>query len=69
MRNEDLSENKRKELEADLEEVAKLLTTSKEQLMHLRTHNRKSFIFVVALMFVIFMVYMLYIMVNGSKFW
>ncbi|XP_018570522.1 uncharacterized protein LOC108910419 [Anoplophora glabripennis] len=68
LNNESLPENKQKLIERELQEVRKLLKTHEDQLAHLRTHNRKTFIFVVALMFVIFTVYMLYILVGGSDF-
>ena len=66
--NESLPENKQKLIERELEEVRKLLQTHEDQLAHLRTHNRKTFVFVVALIFIIFTVYMLYILVGGNDF-
>lgn len=63
--NETVTDDKAKmaRLERELEEVRKLLKTHKEQLAHLRTHNRRSFVFVVALMFVIFAIYSFYVLV------
>ncbi|CAH1170340.1 unnamed protein product [Phaedon cochleariae] len=68
LKNENLPEVQQKAVERELEEVRKLLRTHEEQLAHLRTHNRKSFVFVVALIFIIFTVYMLYVLVGGSTF-
>ncbi|XP_074030201.1 uncharacterized protein [Leptinotarsa decemlineata] len=66
LRAESLPENKQRVIELELLEVRKLLKTHEDQLTHLRTHNRKTFIFVVALMFVVFTVYMLYVLVGGE---
>ncbi|VEN55866.1 unnamed protein product [Callosobruchus maculatus] len=68
LQNENLSESKQKQLQQEVEEVRKLLKTHEDQLAHLRTHNRTTFVFVVCLMFIIFAVYMLYILVRGSEF-
>ncbi|KAG5888619.1 hypothetical protein JTB14_022635 [Gonioctena quinquepunctata] len=64
---ESLPENKRKIIELELCEVRKLLKTHEDQLAHLRTHNRKTFVFVAALMFVIFTVYMLYVLFGEER--
>ncbi|KAJ8925210.1 hypothetical protein NQ315_001396 [Exocentrus adspersus] len=65
LESETLPESRHKLLETELKEVRKLLRTHEDQLGHLRTHNRKTFIFVVALMFVIFSLYMFYVLVVG----
>nr|CAH7751485.1 unnamed protein product [Callosobruchus chinensis] len=67
-KNENLSESKHKQLQQEVEEVRKLLKTHEDQLAHLRTHNRTTFVFVVCLIFIIFAVYMLYILVRGDEF-
>lgn len=61
--NESVPDEKAKMIRTELEEVRKLLKTHEAQLAHLRTHNRKTFIFVVALIFVIFSIYSFYILV------
>ncbi|XP_056635078.1 uncharacterized protein LOC130444101 [Diorhabda sublineata] len=58
-----LEENKKNQIQQELVEVRKLLQTHEEQLAHLRTHNRKTFILAVSLIFIIFAVYMLYILI------
>nr|CAH7763171.1 unnamed protein product [Callosobruchus chinensis] len=68
LKNENLSESKHKQLQQEVEEVRKLLKTHEDQLAHLRTHNRTTFVFVVCLIFIIFAVYMLYILVRGDEF-
>ncbi|CAH1961245.1 unnamed protein product [Acanthoscelides obtectus] len=68
LKTENLSENKQKLLQQEVEEVRKLLKTHEDQLAHLRTHNRATFVFVVCLVFIIFAVYMLYILVKGDQF-
>lgn len=60
--NETVTDEKAKIVRTELEEVRKLLKTHEEQLAHLRTHNRQTFIFVVALMFVIFTLYSFYVL-------
>lgn len=62
--NETVTDEKAKIVKRELEEVRKLLKTHEEQLAHLRTHNRKTFVFVVALMFVIFAVYSFYVLIS-----
>ncbi|KAJ8985121.1 hypothetical protein NQ317_012772 [Molorchus minor] len=68
LNNESLPENKQKLIQLELEEVRKLLKTHEDQLAHLRKHNRRTFVFVIALTFTIFTVYMLYILIGGSDF-
>lgn len=60
--NETVTDEKAKIVRRELEEVRKLLKTHEEQLAHLRTHNRKTFVFVVAFMFVVFALYSFYIL-------
>ena len=62
-----LTEEKEITFQTELEEVRKLLSTYESQLAHLRTHNRSSFVFVVALFFIFFSLYALYILVFGIE--
>lgn len=64
--NETVTDEKAKIVRRELEEVRKLLKTHEEQLAHLRTHNRRTFVFVVALMFVIFAIYSFYVLITMS---
>ncbi|KAF7267964.1 hypothetical protein GWI33_018864 [Rhynchophorus ferrugineus] len=48
-----LPEQKEKLLRLELEEVRKLLNSHKEQLAHLRTHNRNTFVLLEKLVFLI----------------
>ncbi|CAH0547775.1 unnamed protein product [Brassicogethes aeneus] len=62
----DLPESKQKEIKTELDEVRKLLATNEEQLAHLRTHNRKSFVFVASIMFIFFTFYVMYVLMFGT---
>lgn len=64
--NETVTDEKAKIVKRELEEVRKLLKTHEEQLAHLRTHNRRTFFFVVALMFVIFAIYSFYVLISTA---
>lgn len=61
----DMPEEKKKMIRQELEEVRKLLATNESQLAHLRTHNRKSFLFIVCLLFICFTLYVLYVLLFG----
>lgn len=64
----DLPESKKSDLQRELVEVRKLLSTNEEQLSGLHKQNMKSFYIVVAFAFVCFAVYLLYILVEGRDF-
>lgn len=67
LRNETNSEQE-DDIRKQLAEVRKLLATNEELLSGLHKHNRTSFVFAIALCFVVFVVYMLYILVAGYDF-
>ncbi|GJQ79592.1 hypothetical protein Trydic_g16434 [Trypoxylus dichotomus] len=66
-------ENKLREIDNDdlrreLQEVQKLLNTNEDLLHSLHKRNTGSFIFGAVIVLIIFIVWMLYILVNGSDF-
>ncbi|XP_060535816.1 uncharacterized protein LOC132707860 [Cylas formicarius] len=65
---EQLNEAKVKAITAELLETKKVVAVYRQQVSHLlHTHNRRSFLFVGGLVFVIFTTYMLYILINGVE--
>lgn len=63
-----VSEEVAKTIKTELNEVRKLLGLNEQRLAQLRKANRKSFLFVLALCFVIFAIYMIYILIVGDEF-
>ncbi|XP_035907685.1 uncharacterized protein LOC118510226 [Anopheles stephensi] len=60
-----LPEERRRELSLELKEIAKLLETNEEQLKKMHKENSKSFAVAACLFFICFLVYGLYVLVNG----
>lgn len=61
----DLPEDRRRELSLELKEIAKLLETNEELLKKMHKENSKSFAVAACLFFICFLVYGLYVLVNG----
>uniref|UniRef100_A0A182WJQ4 Coiled-coil domain-containing protein 167 n=1 Tax=Anopheles minimus TaxID=112268 RepID=A0A182WJQ4_9DIPT len=60
-----LPEDRRRELSLELKEIGKLLETTEEQLKKMHKENSKSFAVAACLFFICFLVYGLYVLVNG----
>lgn len=61
-----LSDEKRKIMDTEINEIKKLLTTNKELLADLHKENSKSFALTASLVFACFLVYGVYVMVYGA---
>lgn len=61
-----LSDDKRKIMENEINEIKKLLNTNKELLSVLHKENSKSFALTACLVFVCFLVYGVYVMIYGT---
>ncbi|XP_052896311.1 uncharacterized protein LOC128303409 [Anopheles moucheti] len=60
-----VAEDRRREMTLELKEIAKLLETTEEQLKKMHKENSKSFAVAACLFFICFLVYGLYVLVNG----
>uniref|UniRef100_A0A182UZK4 Coiled-coil domain-containing protein 167 n=1 Tax=Anopheles merus TaxID=30066 RepID=A0A182UZK4_ANOME len=60
-----LPEERRREMALELKEISKLLETNEEQLKKMHKENSKSFAVAACLFFICFLVYGLYVLVNG----
>uniref|UniRef100_A0A182NKR5 Coiled-coil domain-containing protein 167 n=1 Tax=Anopheles dirus TaxID=7168 RepID=A0A182NKR5_9DIPT len=60
-----LPEERKREMSLELMEITKLLETNEEQLKKLHKENSKSFAVAACLFFICFLVYGLYVLVNG----
>ncbi|XP_058120964.1 uncharacterized protein LOC131281883 [Anopheles ziemanni] len=60
-----LPEDRRRELSLELKEISKLLETNEELLKKMHKENSKSFAVAACLFFICFLVYGLYVLVNG----
>lgn len=60
-----ISEEVSQVIKTELNEVRKLLETHETRLNELRKANRKSFLLVAAIVFIIFAIYMMYILIFG----
>lgn len=63
LRNDELPEIKRKEVENELTEIKKLLDKNEEILKGLHKENSRSFVLAVMVMFLCFLIYGIYVMV------
>lgn len=61
-----LSNEKRKIIENEINEIKKLLTTNKELLSQLHKENTKSFALTASLVFACFLLYGVYVMIYGA---
>lgn len=61
-----LSDDKRKIMVNEINEIKKLLTTNKELLAELHKENSKSFALTASLVFACFLVYGVYVMIYGA---
>ncbi|XP_053675162.1 uncharacterized protein LOC128725444 [Anopheles nili] len=60
-----LPEDRRREMSLELKEINKLLETNEEQLKLMHKENSKTFVVAACLFFICFLVYGLYVLVNG----
>lgn len=63
----DFPPEKKKEIKRELVEAKKLLLTNENQLSSLHKHNRKSFIFVAILCFIISAIYSVYVLLQNEN--
>ncbi|XP_035787278.1 uncharacterized protein LOC118464214 [Anopheles albimanus] len=61
-----LAEDRKRELSLELKEIAKLLETNEQLLHKMHKENSKSFAVAACLFFICFLVYGLYVLVNGA---
>uniref|UniRef100_A0AAG5DE29 Coiled-coil domain-containing protein 167 n=1 Tax=Anopheles atroparvus TaxID=41427 RepID=A0AAG5DE29_ANOAO len=60
-----LPEDRKREISLELKEISKLLETNEELLKKMHKENSKSFAVAACLFFICFLVYGLYVLVNG----
>uniref|UniRef100_A0A182P249 Coiled-coil domain-containing protein 167 n=1 Tax=Anopheles epiroticus TaxID=199890 RepID=A0A182P249_9DIPT len=60
-----LPEDRKREMWLELKEIGKLLETNEQQLKQMHKENSKSFAVAACLFFICFLVYGLYVLVNG----
>lgn len=63
----DFPPDKKKDFKRELVEAKKLLMTNEKQLSSLHKHNRKSFIFVAVLCFIISAIYSVYVLLQNEN--
>lgn len=66
LKSPNLSDDKRKIMVNEINEIKKLLTTNKELLADLHKENSKSFALTASLVFACFLVYGVYVMIYGA---
>lgn len=66
LKSPNLSDDKRKVMEHEINEIKKLLDTNKELLSQLHKENSKSFALTASLVFACFLVYGVYVMIYGA---